>query len=1214
MNKPNMLQGWCKHWAFLLLASFSLAGWAQTYSYRADTFSYDTPSASATKVTWHTTNASACSGYPDGDDDYADLSIAGATSPANDFTFTFAGVAYNSVRIYSNGMLNFGTDNSGLWRDFTNAPLPATAVASYSGSCPGGIASNVIIPYWTDIVAGTANNTSGASIQYEMLGTKPNRRFVISWVNVKLYNTTTRYNFQVVLFETPTTGGNSNFKFQYTSGSSTGSAATVGVQVSSSDFTQYSYNQAYIDPTAGTAILWYPSSQLTGKQAEYRFDEGLWNGTAGEVRDTSTATFNAVATGGAISTPSGKICRGGSFPDNSSSTVIDAVATPIAPSSQGAIDFWYQSNVKWNASGSDAMLFDATASAPRPFYLMKTSSGALKFVVTDSAGNRISATSGGQSFNAGTWQHVGVTWSINPGSNQTLLKIFLNGAETVVLRTTSSAGAITALSTVNIGDNRIFGVTPSGGTGNSANGYIDEVNFYNKEINATQATNDKDATRTTCTSIDHFHISHSGSVVNCDPAYITFEAHDSSHGLISLAGTTVNLTTSTNHGNWQLVTGNGMVSDYGNGAASYTFSNESTMVLGLNNSYAESTNINIAAGAYTEHSGAAATCVAADYTSGTVCDADLVLSQVGFRFVDSSGNFVSNQVAGSTSGTYYLQAVKNTCTAVGACTGVCSSIFPSGTAVDVGLAYECSDPTTCQSGQTLTITPGSGAGAAGPITGNASGAVSASSASSTYTTRSLVFNAASPNPLPAVPFTFNYSDVGKIRLWARYPAISTNPMATGASSLFVVKPYSLVVTDIRKTASPGTANPAAANASGSRFVRAGESFSATVTAVNASCSGGLGSYTLLSSIPASCKTPNYGKEAVPENASIGSALVGGLGLSNNPAVTNAASFGAFANASAAGTTFTWDDVGIITLTPAVGDGDYLGAGAVTGTVSGNVGRFFADHFDVAVTPQCAGFIYAGQAGPPVATGQPFTVQATAKNGKGVTTTNYSAANSFAKNTNLTLSAGGGVGSLYVDAVAGGTGAIPASKYVAGLGKVLHSDVAGRISYVFSPFPTVTTAISVHAEDADSVTGTALIAGIDANASARAGRLLLTNAYGSELLPLPMPMKVQYWATSGWQIHTADNSCTSLVVPTSGNGGLTNTLATKTTASLAVPVSYGDADFRLTAPGAGNAGLVDVVGNVVRGSNTWLMLSAPLARACFGACGPRSPVIYFQERY
>jgi MSHA biogenesis protein MshQ len=1166
--------------AALLLLAFSLAGWAQTYSYRGDTFSYDTPSASAGTVTWHTTNASACSGYPNGDDDYADVNISTSTSPANDFTFTFAGVARTSVRIYSNGMLTFGTDNSGLWRDYTNSALPAPAVGAYSGSCPGGTASNVIIPYWTDIVAGTANNTSGASVRYELLGTKPDRRFVISWVNVKLYNQAARYNFQVILYETPTAGGNSNFKFQYTSGSSTGAAATVGVQVSSTDYTQYSYNQPYIDPTVGTAILWYPSTQFTGKQAEYRFDEGIWNGTAGEVKDTSTATYNAVRVGAAASSSTGKVCRGGSFPLNSSNATVSAVATPISPSSQGAIDFWYQSNVRWNAAGSDAMLFDATTTAARPFYLMKTAGGVLKFMVTDSGGTTIPLVTSAQSFNASTWQHVGVTWSINPGSNQTVLKIFLNGVQAAAYRGTSAAGAITALSSVYIGDNRTLGITPSGGTGNSANGYIDEVNSYNKEINAAQAANDMAATRTSCTSIDHFHISHAGSVVNCDTANITFEAHDVAHNQIALSGTTVTVSTSSGHGSWAKITGNGAVTNTGGGSATYTFSNEALIVLGLRNTYAETANIDIAAGTFTERSGSAATCVAADYTSGTTCDADLVFTQAGFRFVDASGNFVGNQIAGNVSGTYYLQAVQNTCTAQGVCSGVCSSIFPSGSAVDIGMAFECSDPSTCQSGQTLTVSPGSGAGSAGTIAGNGAGAVTATSG--TYTTKALTFNAVSPNPLPAVPFTFNYTDVGQIRLWARYPASSVTPSVAGSSTSFVVKPAGFVLTEIKPTANQAgrcavATTPAptvicsSAATDSALFAKAGEAFSVTVTAVN-----GAGN-----------ATPNYGKESSAETVKLTPTNV--LGTMNSAPAVNG-SFGSFSGGQATGTAFSWDEVGIIMLTPSVGDADYLGAGDVTGTISGNVGRFIPDHIDAVVTDGCTTGAYTYS-------GQPIGLALSARNLAGNVTTNYNATTALSRTVTLAPSpASGTFDPATVNGSAFSVGTASATP-----------------KFNFTTLSTAPTTITVGGQDAD---GVALRASTDAGTkqttAVRSGRLYLANAYGSEFLPLPMIVQTQYW-DSGWKLNRLD-SCTSLTVPTSVNGGLTNTLATKTTATLAAPVVSGDAVFRLSAPGAGNVGLADIIGSSVRGANSWLLLSTPFARACFGACGPRSPVIYFRERF
>ena len=43
--------------------------------------------------------------------------------------------------------------------------------------------------------------------------------------------------------------------------------------------------------------------------------------------------------------------------------------------------------------------------------------------------------------------------------------------------------------------------------------------------------------------------------------------------------------------------------------------------------------------------------------------------------------------------------------------------------------------------------------------------------------------------------------------------------------------------------------------------------------------------------------------------------------------------GSFINGVATVTNLSWDEVGIITLTPSVGDGSYLGVGDVTGTTT-----------------------------------------------------------------------------------------------------------------------------------------------------------------------------------------------------------------------------------------------------------------------------------------
>lgn len=1199
--------GWLLAW--LLIAGVGAAQ-AQTYAYRNDVFSYDTPSAAAQTVTWHTTNASACSGYPNGDDDYADITFASATNPANDFTFTFAGTAYSGVRIYSNGMLAFGADNSGLWRDYTNSALPInTAVSAYSTGCPGGIPARTLVAYWTDIVAGTANNTSGASIRYELLGTAPNRRFVISWVNVKLYNQTARYNFQVILYESPAGGLNSNFKYQYTTGSSTGSAATVGVQVSATDFTQYSYNQAFIDPTVGSAVLWYPANQLQGKQAEYRLDEGLWNGTPGEIKDTSTGAYDAVRVGAAASTGNGKVCRGGSIPSNTSNATIDAIATPVAPAAAGSVDFWYYSNVKWNNSGSDAMLVDATATAARPFYLMRQASGALKFVVTDSAGTSLTVSAPAQSFAAGTWHHVGVSWNLRPGSNQTVLQIFLDGALVSSLRSTSN-GSIAALNTLYVGDNRTAGVTPSGGTPNSANAVIDEINFYNIEINANQANADKNATRTSCLAFDHFHIVHGGSLVNCGnaTANITFEAHDSAHGLIALSGNVASLSTSTGHGSWITVAGGSInpAVDLGGGNGSYTFSNESSVTLGLQNTYVETLNINITAGVYTEHSGAAASCGSQDYTFGSICDADISFDAAGFRIVDGAGNAVGSQVAGITSGTYYLQAVKSSCATPGACAGVCTSLFPAGTAVNLDLAFECSNPTACQPGQAVTITPGSGAGAAGSIAGNGSGTISATTGS--YSSRSLTFNAVAPSPTTAVPFTLSYPDVGRIRLWARYPAGATSPSVAGSSAPFVVAPHHFGLSGI----------PAAP-------LVAGKVFAATVTAYNGN----------------NAATPNFGQESVAETAILSASQCQPTGSAAAAGSLATYTVGSFNNGAAAVSGLAWSEVGNIDLTATLASGSYLGSGlTATGNTgsggslcsgsggAGNVGRFIPDHFTTTVTPSCGAFTYSGQALP---------VMVTAWNGAATpaVTRNYdgtaNTSPTFAKA--VTLVARDAADTANNPGPGGwlaGSSAVAASAFAAGVAQ-------GVPTYAFTTAPTAPTIVRVRATDTDNVTSALSTEG---STTLYSGRLWLGNAYGIEFLPLVVPAQVQYWVANAWRQNLAD-SCTQLNVPTAANAGLKfyappvtarNALVSGAvvaqingnTAATRQSVSGGDVKLLLRnpasasqGPGTGNFGYVDVIGaNLVgsgAGAPTWLPTTGN-ARACFGVCGPRSPIIHSRENY
>jgi MSHA biogenesis protein MshQ len=1154
----------------LLLSLAFLPAMAATYAYRNDVFSYDTPSAAAKTATWHTSgNAPACTGYPNGDDDWSDITFADTTSPANNFTFTFAGVVQKGLRIYSNGMLVFNNDTSGYWRNYVNTTLPATANATAYTGCTSGQLNNAIIGYWTDIVAGTANNTTGASVQYEILGTAPNRRLVISWVNVKLYNTSTRYNFQIALYESPAGGLNSNFKYQYTTGSSTGSAATVGVQVSPADTTLYAYNQAFIDPTIGSAVLWYPANQLAGKNAEYHFDESTWNGTPNEIKDTSGSGQNASRAGSPTNVANGKVCRAGSFANNTSNATIDAVATPITPTNVGSMDFWFYSNAKWNSA--DAMLFDATTSSvSRPFLLMKTAAGALKFLVTDSNGTVLSTTSANQTYAANTWHHVGVSWNLRPGTNQTLLQIFLDGVLSTSIRTTST-GSVAPLSSIYIGDNRTSGSTPTGGTPNSANGIIDEVNIYNTEINVSQALADMNATHA-CTSIDHFHIIHNGSAVTCDATPVTIEAHDVNHALISLSGVNLTLSTSTNHGNWSTITGGSVspVTNNGNGSANYVFSNESTVTFGLQDSTVESLTINATSGTVTTTSGSATTCTAADYTFGTSCNAPLTFSAAGFRFVDASGNPIANLYAGTNSPTYYLQAVKQ-----GTSTGVCSSIFPAGTAVNINLASECNNPGSCQAGQSVTFTPGTNAGTSGTLATNNNGTITATSGN--YTSKSLTFN--STTLIPAVPFTFQYSDVGQIRLWASCTAPNC-PTTISGTSQFIVAPKSFKFTGI--TAAP---------------IKAGNNFKATITAIS----------------NAGIATPNFGKELVPENITLGFNKCQPTGSAAiNGSFSGSAS--TFNNGATTPTNLNWSEVGNIDLVASLTSASYLGSGlnatgnsSATGTIcsgtggSGAVGRFVPDHFETSVTQGCniGGYTYARQ---------PFTVQATAKNAFGTTTQNYdgtiNTTPNFAKAVTLTDANASTVGALSGNSIA-------SSSFGAGSPSTPGSAITTTPLYTFNSANTIPTTIKLRATDTDGISSSGYVEG---TAAIRSGRIKLNNASGSETLNLPVPMVAQYYNGTSFVTNTLDN-CTTVPVPTTPNTstGLSTTLTT--TATLSTPFIAGNGNLKLSKPNT--KGYVDIT----IAAPTWLQynwkgtgLTKPTARATFGIYKNANEFIYMREMY
>jgi MSHA biogenesis protein MshQ len=481
------------------------------------------------------------------------------------------------------------------------------------------------------------------------------------------------------------------------------------------------------------------------------------------------------------------------------------------------------------------------------------------------------------------------------------------------------------------------------------------------------------------------------------------------------------------------------------------------------------------------------------------------------------------------------------------------------------MAFQCDDPVSCAGKQ---VSIGSTAIASNPASGISS-----------YASIPLTFDATSKTS-----FTFNYPDVGKINLTARY-ALGGGSYMQGNSNLFVVKPYGFAFSNIKRTAD-NFANPVASNASGALFIKAGNPFSATVTSITSS----------------GAATPNFGNEVSPEGVILNHNLVapdaaagGSIGTFNG---TLAVTGDLFSNGSAQLTDLAWDDVGIISITATIFDGDYLSAGDITST-SGNIGRFVPDHFVTSVTPACS------SATPFTYSGQHADVIVSAMDANEDVTANYDFSTGFSKT--ITLSDAGSttgfsLNTLTVDMTAGiGTDA--------------------DVVYTFASKSTPPTTLAIRAIDSDAISSQGFTEDAELVYS---GRLSLQNAQGSELLDLSMPLEAQYWMGSYFVTNT-DDSCSQIPVPTLGSG-LTfggNLTAAMTALSLNGVSSgmgsliQGLGNLIWTKPGANNTGYVDMTIS----SPNWLKFNwngagdtNPSARATFGVYSGNTKIIYMREVY
>lgn len=307
--------------------------------------------------------------------------------------------------------------------------------------------------------------------------------------------------------------------------------------------------------------------------------------------------------------------------------------------------------------------------------------------------------------------------------------------------------------------------------------------------------------------------------------------------------------------------------------------------------------------------------------------------------------------------------------------------------------------------------------------------------------------------------------------------------------------------------------------------------------------------------------------------------------------------------------------------------------AVANTAEVSLGRFYPHHFAITLpvlTPFCAApspalpFTYFGQDGFATA----FTM--TAQNASNGTTQNYR--DLFAKfvtigygNYGFTAAALPGDSALQPSATA------PSGTWSNGVAAITARHQVSRPSS-----PAADTLLTISAAPTDGEASTTATA-VGTNVRLRYGRLRMQNAYGSELLALPVPLEAQYW-DGNFYVVNADDSCTTLPMGSIVMSNFTGNLqacetqitptGTQTLVNGRIP-----GGLVLTRPGRDNAGVsnsgsVDLAINVTAtAAGNTCVGSTPSAataanrpwfgpnlggRATFGIY--RSPLIYLRENY
>lgn len=974
---------------------------------------------------------------------------------------------------------------------------------------------------------------------------------------------------------------------------------------------------------------------------EYRMEEATWAGASGEVVDntgngydatadrlnTSTGYATTAVTSSAITGDPGT-CRYGVF--NGTTQYIALPSSFPNLTSDFTITAWMRSNSITSSSadtGQRILIDDENNSSGFGFSLNDGGTRALRFFSRGISPVILDST---YALTANTWYFVAAVADI---TNRRRTIYVYNQAGTLLNATTDSSN-FTGTWGSDTGIASIGGETKNAGErsppGFHFNGNLDWVRVYRSALPQAQITQIAQQTHACSGStINHFGISiGASSASTCAPKSITITAYDSANNVLTGYTGTINLGTSSSHGDWDkggtLLAGSGG----DNGAASYTFGagDAGSVTLNLTDTHADDLTVTVVDSSVPASSSTSATINFRD-------NAFVIDSPAGTPSAAWKDAWPANRPLPFTVSLYTRDSAGNCAV---------NTKYQGAKTLDAWLTLDAAHP----------------AGATNPTIG-------ATSLSITPASVSLSFTAG------VATATLNTTDVGKYALNLRDATrtFATGVDISGASATQTIYPFALVVNAI--TSGPAT-NPATTTATGAIFTNAGRNFQATVGAYRWSSAADANNDNVpdaaatFAQITAAGRTPAYAwattlgtstpyYPATPTDSPPGTGVAGSLS-------GGALASGAFSGGQATPTTLAYSEVGSFSLAPSVAS--YLNNANVNLSVANSnalvfagsgartrvVGRFTPDHFALGSSTltnradlSCAStFTYLGE---PM--GLSFNL--VAQNAGNSTTQNYMGAyakldgatvskwTSFGANDSLGLGAAN-VGASLATSTALTTrlsiSGTPSGSWTAGSGTFNANAVVGRNGATLDgPFATATLGIAPRDTDGIILLSGALDLDADLNGSnerkslgntiLRYGRARLSNAYGSEVLALPVPLALQYYNGSGFVANSLDTCTTFALTPTVDNSPISYTRGDllidnpqkSMTVSASTPTLITGA-INLSAPGLGKSGSIDLTLNVPAWFEyNWTgVVADPKARATFGVYKNVNEFIYQRESY